>query len=287
MRMNVFRTMASLVIVLLMTGCADFRTVSEGEPWPDRPSGLTPALEQLYVEAAAAYQGVKGVDGYADIWIKTPEREQRVYSTIQLNRSEDMRIIVSAGIFGWPVADMLFRNDSLFVHDMLNNRLLTGKNTPDNMEKILGLRSDYTFLAESLAGIVSVEHPVRAVTSVRTGYDKVSYSIATDFGSRELLVDPLTRRIEAVRMYDRSGVLRVSASFSGFVSYRTDGQTFHLPRNIELVFTSGRADGNGPHEMVVEYDERSVFSRPVDIRYRVPERAKIIDLDRVGLLPWM
>ncbi|ACF46225.1 MAG: DUF4292 domain-containing protein [Prosthecochloris sp.] len=284
--MNQIRTFFVVICISFLAGCAEFRTVTE-QDWPSESAGLTPELALLYREVAISSSALHSLDGYADIWIKTPRRQERVYSNIQLKRSEDMRIIISAGILGWPVADMLFRTDSLFVHDMLNNRLLVGRNTPDNMEKILGMRSGYEFLSDALFGVVRLQEPLRAIESVKTGAGKVSYTIRTASGKQEVLVDPLTKTIEALQVYDRSERLVIEMHFRRFMTSRVAGASVTLPREIELALYDQRLEGNGAHEMVIVYDERQLNPEGFTIRYRVPEKARVVNLDRVGILPWM
>lgn len=284
---QVLRAFLYIFWIVFIAGCADFRTVTV-EDWPSEKVEFTDDLAGLYRDVSEASMGAKALDGYADIWIKTPKREERVYSNIQLIRSKDMRIIVSAGILGWPVADMLFRPDSLFVHDMLNNQLLVGGNRPDNLEKILGLRSDYELLSDALAGFITINEPLTAVESVREGGGKVSFTVATQAGKKELLVNHLTKNIEGVLISDSFGRKQVEMHFRKFVPYILDGKNVYLPEEIDVVMFSPRLDGSGKHEMVIVYDERVINPDDLNIQYRLPENARVIDLDRVvGILPWM
>ncbi len=280
------RAFLYVFLIVFIAGCADFRTVTV-EDWPSEKVELTDDLAELYRDISEASKVVAALDGYADIWIKTPKREEHLYSTIQLERSKDMRLIVSAGIVGWPVADMLFRSDSLFVHDMLNNLLLVGKNHPDNLEKILGLRAGYEFLSDALAGVVAVDEPLRAVENVYRGLGKVSFSVVTKGGKKELLVNPFTRNIEGVLFIDSRGRKQIEVHFRNFSLYTLEGKEIGLPGEIDVIMFNQRLDGGGKHELVIVYDERVVNPVDLDIQFKVPENAKVIELERVVQLPWM
>ena len=275
------------VLAIFLAGCADFKTVTV-EKWPSENVELSDDLAELYRDVSETSRGVKALDGYADIWIKTPKREERVYSNIQLMREEDMRIIVSSGIMGWPVADMFFRPDSLFVHDMLNNRLLVGSNRPDNIEKIIGLRSGYELLSGALSGIIPVDEPLQAIESVRKGGERISYTIMTSAGKKKLLVNSLTRNMEGMLISDSFGRKQMEMHFRRFTPYTLEGKIVNLPEEINVLMFNPRLDGGGRHELVIVYDERTINPRELEIRYRLPRKAKVIDLDRVvGILPWM
>ena len=116
-----------LLIVVFLGGCADFRMVGKQE-LPAEQTTLLAEQGALYREVAEASPFIHSLDGYADVWIKTPKRQNRVFCNILVNRGSEARMIVTAGLLGWPVADMFFNRDSLYVHDMLNNRLFLGSN---------------------------------------------------------------------------------------------------------------------------------------------------------------
>ena len=272
--------------MVFLAGCADFKTVTV-EEWPSESVELTDDLAELYSDVSKASSVVATLDGYADIWIKTPKRKEHLYGTIQLERSQTMRIIVSAGIVGWPVADMFFRSDSLFVHDMLNNQLLVGDNHPLNLEKILGLRAGYEFLADILAGVVAVNEPLQAVERVYRGLGKVSFLVVTDGGRKELLVNPLTRNIEGVLFTDSRGQKQVEIHFRKFSPYVLEGEKVDLPAEIDVMMFNPGLDGSGKHELVIAYDERIINPAGLEIQFKVPENARVIELNRIIQLPWM
>ena len=274
-----------LVTLSFFAGCASFRTAALQE-WPSEEVAFDDELRGLYREAALAASGIRSIDGFADIWIKTPRRKARVFSSVQLRRPGDMRIIVSSGLLDWPVADMLFRTDSLFVHDLINNRMLVGSNTPENIEKVMGVRSGYKLLSEALTGLVESEHPPEAVRSVRRGGGKVSFTVATPSGSRVILVDQATRAVEGLAVLDDSGKKSIEIHFRKFVSYAFSGGTVRLPAEIDMLMFSPALDGAGRHEMVIVYDERDLEPKQWALDYRFPRNARLVELDKVGMLPW-
>ncbi len=139
----------------------------------------------------------ESLDGYADVWIKTPKRQNRVFCNILINRGGEARMIVSAGILGWPVADLFFSRDSLYVHDMLNNRLFQGSNNELNLEKILGVNSGYRLLSESLLGLVKITEPSSAIRTVKKGSGKLLVHACDPNGNakRWLLILPTGRLV--------------------------------------------------------------------------------------------
>ncbi|NEX14271.1 MAG: DUF4292 domain-containing protein [Prosthecochloris sp.] len=274
------------MVAVMLTGCADFKTVTV-EEWPAERVEFSEELADLYRDVSKASGVIDAVEGYADIWIKTPKREKRVYSNIQLEKERTMRIIVSSGILGWPVADMHFRPDSLYVHDMLNNVLLVGSNHPDNLEKILGVRSGYELFSNALTGMIPMNEPLEAVQSVHKSGSSVSFSVVTPSGKKAFLVNQVTRNMEGVIISDAFGRKQVEMHFRNFSPHTIAGNPVDLPKEINLLMYNPRLDGGGRHELVIVYDERTINPENLRIQYRIPQKARVIELDRVGILPWM
>ncbi len=274
---HLFRSLLYVFPACFIVACAGLKPLSVVE-WPTEKAELTDSLYTLYTDAIRVSDSVRAVEGYADIWLKSPERKEHLFGSVQLERSGDMRLIVSAALLGWPVADIHFRPDSLFVHDLVNNTLLAGSNNPGNLEKILGTRTRYTFLSDLLAGVIAVDEHRQAITDVRRGSGSVSFAVQTDDGMKVLLVDPLKHSVEGVRLLDSTGRIHTEVHFLEYEPCVMDGASLELPGRIEVItyepFTGQKK------ELIVVYDERTCNPDTLNIQYAVPEKAKVIDLDK-------
>ncbi len=282
---QVFRSFLYVFPALLMAACAGLKPVSVVE-WPTEQTDLTDTLYTLYTDVSRASESVSAVEGYADIWLRSSERKEHLYSAIQLERSKDMRLIVSTALLGWPVADILFRPDTLFVHDLVNNTLLVGSNNPGNLDKILGVKTRYAFLSDLLAGVIAAEEPRQAIRDVRTGSGSISFAVESGDGTKVLLVNQLKKIIEGVRFFDSSGRMRAEVHFMEYTPCVSEGESLELPRRIEVItfdpFQAGRKQ-----ELIIAYDERICNPAGLDIQYSVPKKARVVELDKVMRLPWM
>jgi hypothetical protein len=267
-------------------GCADFRTVGKQE-LPAEQTALIAEHTALYREVAEASPFIQSLDGYADVWIKTPKRQNRVFSNIQINRGGEARMIVSAGLLGWPVADMFFSTDSLYVHDMLNNRLFQGSNSEMNLEKILGVPSGYRLLSESLLGLVKINEPASAIRSVKKGSGMLLFTLESSTGSKEVVIDPSNRTLAALLLKDRQGRTTTEIHFRNFESITVDGHSTLVPKEIEMVLYNSGADGVGEHQLVIAYDERVFNKGNRLIKFLIPKKVKVVNLDDTVRLPWM
>ena len=275
-----------LFILVLGGGCADFRTVGKQE-LPAEQVALIAEHAALYREVAEASPFIQSLDGYADVWIKTPKRQNRVFCNILINRGAEARMIVSAGFIGWPVADMFFSRDSLYVHDMLNNRLFQGSNNEMNIEKILGVNSGYRLLLESLLGLVKITEPSSAIKSVKKGSGMLLFTLATSTGSKALVIDPANRTLTALLVKDLQGKTTTEIHFRNFENIAIDGRNALVPKEIEMALYGSEADGSGEHQLVIAYDERLFNQENRALKFMMPKKVKVVNLDDAASLPWM
>ena len=279
-----------VVLVLFMLvfagGCADFRTVGKQE-LPAEQTALVAEYADLYREVADASPFIESLDGYADVWIKTPKRQNRVFCNIRINRGGEARMSVSAGLLGWPVADIFFNSDSLYVHDMLNNRLFQGSNSEMNVEKILGVNSGYRLLTESLLGVVKITEPVSAIRSVKKGSGMLLFTLASSAGSKEVVIDPSNRTLSALLMKDRQGKTLTEIHFRNFETIIVGGHSTLLPKEIDMVLYNSSAENSGEHQLVIAYDERLFNQENRTLKFLMPKKVKVVNLDDAATAPWM
>lgn len=274
-----------LFMLFMAWGCSGFRTVGRQE-LPGEQTALIAEYADLYREVTAAAPFIRSLDGYADVWIKTPKRQNRVFCNILLNRGGESRMIVSAGFIGWPVADMFFSRDSLYVHDMINNRLFLGRNSSVNLEKILGVNSGYQLLTESLLGVVNISEPLHAVISVKKGGGMLLFTLPASAGSKEVVIDPSNKTLSALLLKDNQGKTITEIHFRKFESVTVDGQQTLVPKEIEMLLNNS-SEGIGERQLVIAYDER-VFNKTIhSLRFSMPKKAKVVTIDDETFDPWM
>ncbi|MEI7789440.1 MAG: DUF4292 domain-containing protein [Chlorobiaceae bacterium] len=275
-----------LCILVLGAGCADFRTVGRQELSGEQVA-LSAAQAALFREVASGSPVIESLDGYADVWIKTPKRQKRVFCNIRINRGHEARMIVSAGVLGWPVADMFFSTDSLYVHDLLNNRFLLGTNNDLNLEKIIGVNSDFRLLSESLLGLVNIPEPLSAIKSVKQGSGTIIFTISTRGGSKEVVINPINRTLTALLEKNRQGKTTTEIHFKNYETILINNQNMFVPKDIEMVLYNSNSDGLGEHQLVIAYDERVFNKSGNSLRFAMPKKAKVVNLDAAAILPWM
>lgn len=280
------RNLCCMLAMFAVTGCSGMKPVTRGPAAPQERVALSSELKRLYRDVATGSRNVEALDGYADIYLKTPKRDTKAYCTVQVQKSKNARLIVTAGILGWPVADMLIRPDSLFVHDMLNNRMLVGRNNGENLEKILGVQAGFGQMTETLFGIAGVPEPESAIESVRQGGGKVSFTIKSARGQKVLVVDPVTKVLEEMILLDPYGRKTVDFRFADFQLQQVGNAQVRVPKEIDMELFMPEESASS-HRLKVVYDERVINPSNLTISFRKPARAKVVNLDQVQRMPWL
>jgi hypothetical protein len=276
----------ALFMLVFGAGCSEFRSVGRQE-LPLEQTALIAEYADLYREVAAASPAVVSLDGYADVWIKTPKRQKRVFCNIRVNRGAETRMIVSAGLLGWPVADMFFSRDALYVHDMINNLLFWGSNNDQNLEKMLGVNSGYRLLSESLLGLVKIDEPVSAIRMVKKGGGNLMFTVTSATGTKEIVVDPVTRTLTALLLKNRDGVTTSELHFRNFEKLTIANLPALVPKEIDMVLYNSGSGGTGEHQLVIVYDERTFNKATLSSTFIIPKSARLINLDETESLPWL
>ena len=272
------------VVVVLggVSGCGEFRSAGR----LDVPKGAAVSGEEylaLYREVAAGAPWVRSMDGYADVWVSTPQRKNRLYCNVRLDRGRASRLMVSAGFLNWPVADLYADSDSLMVHDLLSERFFAGRNSAVNVEKILGMRVDYGLLSEVLLGLVSLPDPPDGAGSVQAGDGMVLFSMPVPDGSREVVVDRERRMLMGLVLRDVAGRKRLEVHFRNPEQVGVGERLVWVPRQIEmLLYRSG--EETAQHQLVVAYDERTFNRMSGSLRPVWPKDARVISIDDVARL---
>ncbi|NTU68578.1 MAG: DUF4292 domain-containing protein [Chlorobiaceae bacterium] len=287
MKMNkTIRNFCGMLALVGLAGCSGMQTAIRAPEAPKDRVALTPELRRLYRDAAAGSARVEALDGYADLYLKTPRKTAKAYCTVQLHRAGEARLIVTAGILNWPVADMLIRPDSLFVHDMLNNRMLVGRNSGRNLEKILGVQAGFGQLTETLFGIAGMPESENSIESVRQGSGKVSFTVKSVGGRKVLVIDEASKALEGLTLFDTTGRKSVEFRFSDFQAQHSGTGEVRVPREIDMALYRPE-EPDSSHSLRVVYDERVINPENLTITFRKPSKAKVVNLDEVERMPWL
>lgn len=276
--------LGALACLPLLSGCSGMRESVRLE-LPGTRVAMSPEHAVLYREVAGASPVIRTMEGYADIVVEERDRRKRLYSSVNIQRGRVVRMIVSGGLLGLPVGDLFIGPDSMYVHDMLNDRYFVGSSSARNLEKLLGLDSGWPLLSGTLLGLVEITEPLGAVREVRGDGTLLSFVVASGEGSKELVVDPAAKTLMAIILRDAAGRMKAEVRFSDFRESRVEGTTALVPADIDIAMPGLEGEGNRRLRLV--YDERSFNGASEIAGFSIPQGARVYSLDAMERLPWM
>ena len=156
-----------------------------------------------------------------------------------------------------------------------------------NLEKIIGVNSDFRLLSESLLGLVNIPEPLSAIKSVKQGSGTIIFTISTRGGSKEVVINPINRTLTALLVKNRQGKTTTEIHFKNYETILINNQNMFVPKDIEMVLYNSNSDGLGEHQLVIAYDERVFNKSGNSLRFAMPKKAKVVNLDAAAILPWM
>ena len=106
-------------------------------------------------------------------------------------------------------------------------------------------------------------------------------------GSKEVVIDPSQRTLTALLLKDRQGVITTEVHFKSFETLSIGGRSALLPKEIDMVLHSSGALASGEHQLVIVYDERLFNPPSLSLKFSMPKKARVFNLDDAGAMPWM
>ncbi len=208
---------------------------------------LDSSLIQLYEQAARMAQSVQTLEGYGNVEIDAPELRQSLGCIIKAKRNESIQIVVTA-FLGIVAAQTLLRTDSVFVYIPLQNTLLIGQNSPENLRRTTGIGATFKDAANVFLGAPELTVPLHALESVTRENDAIIYTLRGKEGFQVVQIDSATACVRALAQLDTAKRVQLQTIFEDpepvqngktavLLPKRTVVETFEYPQEYESTKT--------------------------------------------------
>jgi hypothetical protein len=205
------------------------------------------------------------MSGEGRISIETPEIAQSGSFILTLQRPDSMLINLQ-GPFGIKVGSALVTRTGFLFYNSLENKLITGLSSMENLNRILHVQLSFDDLLNLFTGGTFLESDLHAPEEIYVENDQFVFVFTSDQTSRKYWIDPTTLLIQKVQFLDQSGKLALEQTFDDF----EDINGFAMPYTIRLIQPKAR------QRLTFTYSEILVNTEKLHFTFIIPPNAERI-----------
>ncbi|MCX6120857.1 MAG: DUF4292 domain-containing protein [Ignavibacteriales bacterium] len=253
-RFSIFLLCFSL---LTLIGCRTTRPLNLG----DRPVSYLEVQEIT----RSHHAHIHSMTGEGRISVETPEIAQSGSFTLTLQKPDSVLINLQ-GPFGIKVGSALVTRTGFLFYNSLENKLITGLSSVENLNRILHVQLSFDDLLNLFAGGAFLENDFHAPDETYIENDQCVFVFTSSKTSRKYWIDPTTLYIQKVQFLDQSGKLALEQTFNNF----EDVNGFAMPYTIRVIQPKTR------QRLTFTYSEILVNTEQLHFTFTIPSNAERI-----------
>jgi Domain of unknown function (DUF4292) len=252
-----FSLFAACLVILTLEGC---RTTS-----PLKLADHSISYSEVQEVTRRHHAQIHSLTGEGRISIETPEIAQSGSFILTLQKPDSV-LINLRGPFGIKIGSMLVTRTGFLFYNSLENKLITGLSTAENLNRILHVQLSFDDLLKLFAGGTFFETERATPDETRIEDDQCVFIFTSPESSRSYWVDPVTRYIQKVQFLDQSGKLKLEQTFSDF----EDADGISMPRSIRITQPKAR------QRITFTYSEIFINAEQLHFTFTFPPNAERI-----------
>jgi outer membrane lipoprotein-sorting protein len=208
---------------------------------------------------------IHSMSGEGQISIETPEIAQTGSFILTLQKPDSV-LIQLRGPFGIKVGSALVTKTEFLFYNSLENKLITGLSSAENLNRILHVQLSFDDLLCLFAGATFLESDLHAPDVTQIEDDQFVFEFTDGMSSRRYWVDPTSLDIQKVQFLDQGRKVALEQTFSKFED--TDG--FAMPYAICI------GQPRAHQRLTITYSEIHVNTEKLHFTFIVPPNAERI-----------
>ncbi len=275
--MKIFQPARLLLASMMIAGCATQQ--------PERnlllKQGTQPTLNSAYIKlyerAAQIWQNVQTIEGYGSMQIHAPELRQSLNCVLKVKRHEGMQIVATV-FFGIVAAETLLRTDSIFVYIPLQNTVLVGQNSPENLRRATGIEANFKDAIDIFLCAPELTVPIDSLESMSQTGKTITYTLRTAKGFQIVEIDSATAQVQAMAQLDTAKRTQIQVLFEQPETLRKGNNTVCLPKQATISVFEYAQPTDASQQAVerrvrIDYSERIVNGEPFALSFIIPQYA--------------
>jgi outer membrane lipoprotein-sorting protein len=208
---------------------------------------------------------IHSIAGEGRISIETPDISQNGSFILTLQKPDSV-LIKLQGPFGIKVGTALVTRTDFLFYNSLENKVITGLSSTENLDRILHVRLSFDELLNMFAGGTFLETDLRAPDETRVEDDQYIYTYTSTNTCRKYWIDPTTLFIRKVQFLDQNGTLELEQTFRNF----EDVNGVAMPTTIRFVQPISH------QRLTFTYSEILVNTNNLHLTFTIPPNAERI-----------
>ncbi len=269
-------------LATLFGGCSCL-TVKPPKPMetvdaPDKLTNVSYATDEDYIKIIGdRLAKVKTFTGSGKLMITGSDKTDSATGNIVIARPDSLRLEGFTSLFGKAIFFLASKKDRFAIYVPNDKKYYKGRNTVENIQKILPIDISISDFSDFLLGDVRKHDGDKFKIKFLedTNVYKI-YFYGVDGSKRELWFDPALKVIKKCAVFDDYDELKAMIKYSDFKEF--DGHLMPMSIAVKFPMLDTRID--------VEYEDVKIngkVSRKL-FNLKVPKKAKIINLDPQRLM---
>jgi len=208
---------------------------------------------------------IQSIQGQGRISVETPEIAQEGAFILAL-RKPDSILINLQGPFGIKVGSALVTRSGYSFYNSLENKLITGSASIENLNRILHIQLSFDDLLNIFAGGGFLDDDLRSPDETRTEDGQFVFIYTSHNSSRRYWIEPTSLYIQRIQFLDRSGKLTLEQAFNDFEN--VDG--IAMPYAIRITQPKTQ------QMLTLKYSDIMVNVEQLQFTFTIPQNAERI-----------
>ncbi len=223
-------------------------------------------FEELKERVNSNSEKLNSLDAYGEISIDSPEMSNSGSITVSINKPDSIFTKLE-GPFGLDVADLLITRNDFIYYNVMDNRVIRGNSTPNNLRIIMNVNVNFDEIINAFSGKYIFKDEVYDDVKISSVGDKYLVSLKSGNEIKKFWIDSQSFFVTKLGTYDESGNIRIEIIYENF--YERDG--IYFPKKITV---------NRPIEkqnIWLTYSNETFNNNKLTYKLRIPKSAKKIE----------
>ncbi|MCY7361707.1 MAG: DUF4292 domain-containing protein [Ignavibacteria bacterium] len=206
------------------------------------------------------------LDAYGEISIDSPEMSNTGSITVSIFKPDSIYTKLE-GPFGIDVADLLITRNNFIYYNVMDNRVIQGQSTPNNLKIIMNVNVNFDEIINAFSGKFIFKDDIYDDVKITRTEESFIINIKSGNEIKKFWVNSKYYYVSKIGTYDDKGNIKIEIVYENF--YEKEG--IHFPKKITI---------NRPSEkqnIWLTYNSEEFNNNKLTYKLKIPKSAKKVE----------